>query len=120
VFVYASAAESTGPAYDTIKVFDTGLDTIDLHYAIKAIDAQVHGGALSAATFDTDLAAGVGAAQLGIHHAVLFSASSGDLHGHTFLVIDANGQAGYQAGEDLVIDVTGGTNLAALATTNFV
>jgi hypothetical protein len=36
----------------------------------------------------------------------LFTATTGTLAGQTFLVIDENGTAGYQAGADLVIDVT--------------
>jgi hypothetical protein len=71
-----------------------------------SIDAAVTTGSLSTASFDTDLAADVGAAQLGAHHAMLFTANAGTLSGHTFLVIDANGTAGYQASADYVIDVT--------------
>ncbi len=75
-----------------------------LHFAVQtAVDASVTSGALSTASFDTDLAAAVGASQLGAHHAVVFTASSGTLAGDHFLVIDANGTAGYQAGQDFVI-----------------
>ncbi len=74
-------------------------------------------GALSTATFDSDLASDVGAGQMAAHHAVLFTADAGTLSGHTFLVVDENGTAGYQAGADLVIDVTGATG--TLTTANF-
>jgi Ca2+-binding RTX toxin-like protein len=119
VFVYASAADSTGLAHDAIGGFDASLDSIDLRFAVTAVDAAVQSGTLSAATFDTDLASAVGSAQLGIHHAVAFTATAGGLQGHSFLVIDANGSAGYQAGQDIVIDVTGGS-LAGLSTANFI
>ena len=40
---------------------------------------------------------------LGNHQAAWFTATSGDLAGHVFAVVDANGVAGYQAGADYVI-----------------
>ena len=79
---------------------------------VNAIDAAINTGTLdTGANFDTDLAAVVNAGHLGIGDAVLFtvSASSTGLAGHTFLVVDMNGVAGYQANGDLVIDVTGHT-----------
>jgi hypothetical protein len=59
------------------------------------------------------------AAHLGAHDVLLFTPSTGDLHGHTLMVVDANGVAGYQAGHDMVFDVTGG-NFAGLDTHNFI
>lgn len=41
--------------------------------------------------------------------AVLFTPDSGTLSGHTFLIVDINGTAGYQASADLVADITGYT-----------
>ena len=55
--------------------------------------------------FNSDLSHAADAAHLGKHHAVLFTPDSGDLSGTTFLVIDTNGVAGYQAGADLVIQL---------------
>jgi len=78
----------------------------------------VTSGKLSTATFNSDLAADLGATKLGADHAVLFTASKGDLAGDTFLVVDLNGTAGYQAGQDLVIRLTGATG--TLATANFI
>jgi hypothetical protein len=60
-------------------------------------------GALSTATFDTDMGAAM-AGVLNPNGAVLFTASSGDLAGHLFLAVDQNGVAGYQAGQDFVIE----------------
>ena len=75
---------------------------------------------LNAATFDTDLATAIGSGQLGAHDAVLYDPNRGDLHGHLFLVVDLNGVAGYQAGQDLVIDITGAANIGSLTTGNFI
>jgi hypothetical protein len=60
-------------------------------------------GSLSTATFDADLSAALGTSALAAGHAVFFTSDQGELSGQTFLVVDANGQAGYQAGEDYVI-----------------
>jgi hypothetical protein len=108
--------DSTGPAYDVVHGmnFDAASFSIGNFDSslVSGIDAAVtHGTLDTGASFDADLAAAIGAGQLGSHHAVLFTAdsSSTGLDGHTFLVVDVNGTAGYQAGQDLVIDVTGYT-----------
>jgi Ca2+-binding RTX toxin-like protein len=121
-FVYSQASDSTSTTYDTIQGFDALNDHFQLlGFSVNAINAEVTAGRLdSGANFDTDLAGIINAAHLGAHDAVLFTASKGDLHGHTFLVVDLNGVAGYQAGQDLVIDVTGGTHLSSLSTGNFI
>jgi hypothetical protein len=104
-------AMQSGAAY-TIDAFAFGTgathDTIQFH-AVTAIDAAVTAGALSAASFATDLAAAIGAGQLGAHHAVLFTADAGDAAGRTFLIVDGNGIAGYQAGADIAIALNNAT-----------
>jgi len=102
--VYNDVSESTGPMFDTISHFSVKSDTIDLWFAVTGLDHAVSGGTLTQGNFDADLAAALGSAQLGSDHAVLFAPSSGDYVGETFLVVDANGIAGYQAGQDLVIE----------------
>jgi glucose/arabinose dehydrogenase len=119
VFVYSALIESTGASYDTLPDFDAAADRIDLPVAVTGFDTAVAGGALSTASFDTDLAAALGAGSLAARHAVLFTPSSGSLAAHIFLVVDANGVAGYQSGEDFVFDVSGGA-LAGLSAANFV
>ncbi|HEY2070514.1 MAG TPA: calcium-binding protein [Rhizomicrobium sp.] len=114
-FVYSSASLSNGAHYDTIKAFDFGSDHIDLSGSISAIDTAVTSGTLDSANFDSELAAAIGSTQLGAHHAVLFTASAGTLSGQTFLIVDLNGTAGYQAGADLVIHMTGATGTLATA-----
>ncbi|HEX4860635.1 MAG TPA: bluetail domain-containing putative surface protein, partial [Rhizomicrobium sp.] len=121
IFVYGAASDSTGPTYDTIIGLDTTRDMFHLNSAVTGIDTAVNSGMLdSGASFNAELAADIGAAQLGANHAVLFTATSGSLSGHTFLIVDTNGMAGYQAGADLVIDVTGGHHLTGLATSDFI
>ncbi len=110
-FVYIDASDSTGATHDTITDINFGQDKISLAGSLEGvngINAAIHTGSLSAGSFDSDLSTAVGT-NLTAHHALLFTASAGDLSGHTFLVIDEDGAAGYSGGSDIVIDVTGFT-----------
>jgi hypothetical protein len=49
----------------------------------------------------------------------VFTPDSGDLKGDVFLIIDANGTAGYQAGADFVIHLSGALSLPLLSIANF-
>jgi VCBS repeat-containing protein len=119
-FVYNQASDSSSVTYDKIKDFDGSLDTFQLNgYSVNALDLTVASGKLSTVDFDNDLATAIGLAQLGAHDAVLFDPTRGNLNGHTFLIVDLNGVAGYQAGQDLVIDITGASNLNDLSVGNF-
>ncbi|HEY5723099.1 MAG TPA: type I secretion C-terminal target domain-containing protein [Allosphingosinicella sp.] len=104
VFRYNAAAESTGTGHDTIIGFDYSVDRIDLAGTHDSYGTK-HGGALDAATFDADLAAAMSGV-LTAGKAIFFDSDSGDQAGKTFLVVDQNGVAGYQAGQDFVFDVT--------------
>lgn len=97
--VYSQASDSTSVDFDTIRTLSRS-DKFQLWFQVTGLDHQI-GGSLNSASFDSDLSAGT--AGLEAHHAVVFHATSGTDAGDYFLVIDANGQAGYQAGEDLVI-----------------
>ncbi|HTQ14829.1 MAG TPA: calcium-binding protein [Rhizomicrobium sp.] len=114
-FVYDGPSDSSGTAYDRIKDFDAAQDRIALPGAVSAVDAAVASGLLNSGHFNANLASAIGAAQLHAGDAVLFTPDSGNLAGHTFLVIDANGVAGYQAGADYAIEVTGMTGTLAAA-----
>jgi hypothetical protein len=103
-FIYHSASESTGASHDTLVGLNLAQDHIDLAGTVTGVDAGVSG-TLSAASFDSNLASALGASALGAGHAALFTANAGDLSGHIFLVVDANGQAGYQGGADYVFDL---------------
>ncbi|HEX3675679.1 MAG TPA: calcium-binding protein [Rhizomicrobium sp.] len=110
-FVFDTVSYSTSTTYDAITNLNFSSDILELNvgvYMPTAIDAAVTSGSLSTATFNSDLTSDL-AGHLAAHHAVLFTADSGTLSGHTFLVVDANGTAGYQASADYVIDVTGYT-----------
>ena len=104
-FVYTLASESTGAGYDTIGDFDVSVDLIDLERAVDSFMNSIEGGSLSQTSFDADL--GAAASGLGANQAVLFTADEGDLAGTVFLVVDGNGQTGYQSGEDYVIAIGG-------------
>jgi hypothetical protein len=122
---YAGASDSTGANYDTVAnfFFSTSTTTsikFDLPGTVSAIDVAVTTGSLSKATFDSDLATDVGAGQLGTNDAVLFTADAGTLNGYEFLIVDMNGQAGYQAGEDLVIHIESSSPQGTLTTANFI
>lgn len=120
-FVYAGVGQSGGTAHDTIIGFDARKDAFDLDTAITGIDATVASGALNAGTFATDVKNAVGAGQLAAGHAVLFTATSGDLAGHTILVVDRNGAAGFQTGnKDYVFDLRDADNLGALDRGDFI
>ena len=117
-FVFHAVSESTSVNYDTITNSQGPGDyfqTSGLGGATTGVDAAVTAGTLSTATFDSDLATAVGSGQMAAHHAVLFTANAGTLSGHTFLIVDENGTAGYQASADLVIDVTGFTGTLTTA-----
>jgi len=103
IFAYSRVSDSIGTSHDTIVNFDATVDHIDLPTAVTGIDAAITTGTLDASNFDNDLTAAL--AGLNAHHAISFTASSGDLAGHIFEVIDTNGIAGYQAGQDMVIEL---------------
>ena len=120
VFVYFSAAQSTGAGRDTVSGFDALHDDFNVPGTVGAIDAALNTGMLrEGAHFDGDLAASVNAAHLAAGSAMLFTPDSGTLHGDVFLIVDVNGVAGYQAGQDLVIQLDSATHLASLGTGNF-
>ena len=104
-FRYTAVNESTGVNYDRIVGFVSGTDRIDLPGTVTAIAPSITTGSLSTASFNADLAAIFGAGQLGANNAALFTADAGTLAGQTFLVVDANGIAGYQADADYVIQL---------------
>lgn len=111
-FAYYDAAQSSGAAYDILADFDPTADRIDLEVSVTGFDAAVQGGTLSTASFGADLGAAL--AGLGAGHAMFYAPDAGDLAGSVFLVVDANGIAGYQEGEDYVFALPA-TTLADLA-----
>jgi Ca2+-binding RTX toxin-like protein len=115
-FTYSSAAQSTSTHYDTINDFNFSADVFDtpgVAGTITGINTALNTGTLSTASFDTNLTTAM-ASHLTAHHAILFKPNAGTLSGATFLVVDLNGVAGYQAGADLVIRLTGQTGTLAV------
>ncbi len=118
-FVYGAVSDSTGVLRDNISGFNADADHFAMGFTVSGVNAAVTSGGLGKANFDSDLAADIGAAQLSAFHAVLFTPDSGGLAGKTFLIVDANGVAGYQAGQDFVIELTGATHLTDLSAASF-
>lgn len=104
-FVYTFASDSSGADYDTIGDFNVAQDRIDLFTSVSGFGGAIEGGSLSLHTFDDDLGAAL--AGLGANQARWFAPDAGGLAGTIFLVVDANGVAGYQAGEDYVFAIGG-------------
>jgi hypothetical protein len=86
---------------------------------VTAIDTAITSGALNTTKFNANLSTALTAARLGAGHAVLFTPDSGNLAGHTFLVVDANGIAGYQANLDFVIQLSNASHLSSLGPSDF-
>ncbi len=118
-YVYGAASDSTSTQYDTVLGFSAADDKFDVAGTISGLDAKIASGTLSTASFNSDLAAAASASHLAAGHAVLFAPNAGTLSGDLFLVIDQNGTAGYQAGQDLVIELAN-AGIAGLGTANFV
>jgi Ca2+-binding RTX toxin-like protein len=119
-YVYDGVTDSTGRVYDTILGLNTNHDLIDLPQTVAGVDKAIASGHLDAAHINAGLVTAIGAAQLGAFDAVLFTPDSGTLAGKTFLIIDANGTAGYQADADYVIQLDGAAHLDALSAANFI
>jgi Ca2+-binding RTX toxin-like protein len=100
-FIYGGVAESTGSGYDEIFGFDARHDLLDLDVAVTGIE-HMRSGDLSSNAFNHDLHVILGAARLAAGHAVVVEAT-GELAGRVYLVVDANGVAGYQADQDYVL-----------------
>jgi hypothetical protein len=104
-FFYDDAAQSSSTGYDNLVDFFIGTDRIQMAGTHDSY-AAVAGGTLSTASFDADISA-VLRAQLTGGKAVFYTPNAGTLSGSTFLVVDANGVDGYQAGQDYVFLMPG-------------
>lgn len=76
-------------------------------------------GRLGVANFDTNLATAMNGI-LDANTAALFTPTTFALQGATFLVVDQNGLAGYQPGDDLVLRLNNATNTGAFGVDLFV
>jgi Ca2+-binding RTX toxin-like protein len=119
-FKYGDVSESTGGIHDTLVGFDANVDDIDLAIAVTGIDAAVTEGELKPGKFNNTMANILGADALAPNHAVLVTPDEGALAGVTFLVVDINGEAGYQADADLVLRLENPANLGNLDLADFI
>jgi Ca2+-binding RTX toxin-like protein len=119
-FVYKAVGESTSAGYDTIDKFDASVDKFDLDVSVTGKDAAVTSGRLDDATYNADLAAAVNATTLQAHHVVEFTPDSGSDAGELYIIVDANGQAGYQTAQDYVIELDNASNMASFGVSNFI
>ncbi len=104
MFAYNGASESTSTGYDTLVGFTRGQDVVQVAGAVRNSYGTDVTGRLDDASFDTDLGNAVRGSLTG-GSAVFFNANAGNYQGETFLVVDANGIDGYQAGQDLVMQI---------------
>lgn len=103
---YTAASDSDGHAIDQLKHFDASADKIDLWFAVDGVDAT------QSASGINNIADVMDADHLAVGHAALATVDA-----HTYLVVDANGVGGYQAGEDLIVRMDG---VEAVTTDNFI
>ena len=104
--------DSLGADYDTILDFDFAEDTLRVAGRGYHRSADVSPATLDGGTLENDLT-GALSGVLGAGGVSIVTAAGGELKGHVFLVIDQDGAAGYGRGSDLVIDITGATNMPA-------
>jgi hypothetical protein len=109
---YTSASQSNSSGYDRVDGFNAAADSFSWTQALT-FDGTV-GGVLKSNTFEANLTtafAGVAA-----DHAKVFMATSGNMQGQMFLLIN-DASVGYSSG-DLIVRLTN-TNPAALTDANF-
>ncbi|HEY2069815.1 MAG TPA: calcium-binding protein [Rhizomicrobium sp.] len=111
--LYNSVEDSTSTLYDTISGFNAAKDIFNLTVAVAAINTGVSA-TVSTATISTDLKNAANGHLLA-GDAILITANAGTLSGHVFLIVDANGTAGYQSHGDYVMDITGYTGTLSVA-----
>jgi len=109
VFVYEAVSDSSDGAFDRILQMDGSQDTFDLWFTVTGMNDPI---TAKMNNFETVLDPD----HLASHHAVLVDTP----HGRLFLVVDANGIEGYQAGEDLLIELKHATNSGAIDTGSFI
>jgi Ca2+-binding RTX toxin-like protein len=115
-FVFGAVSDSTGVNRDVIQSMNLMNEKFDFANIPVSLGVTVTVGTLNEASFDTDLQAAIGAGQMGALQAVLFDPSAGtaNIAGSLYLVVDVNGVAGYQAGQDYVVQLAGSTGTLTL------
>lgn len=111
-FVYAGVTDSASTKHDTVTDFDASADKFDLSFAVHSTGSRT--GTVRSSHFDSDLTKLL-KGHLASHEAVVVHAGS-----RTYLVVDADGKAGYKGGHDMVIDITHASHLSSLSTHDFI
>jgi Ca2+-binding RTX toxin-like protein len=119
IFVYRSAADSTGLNFDRLLDFSSAEDKIDLASAVSGSAGTIGSGRLDSASFNSDLAAALDSA-LGANQAILFNPDSGSFAGRRFLIVDGDGDGAYTAGADYVFELAPGASVDLTGTAFFV
>jgi Ca2+-binding RTX toxin-like protein len=99
--VFEDGGDSSSTTYDFAFDFNADKDKIDVSIAVTNVVTD--SGTVNFATFDSDLASEAN----DWTGAKVFTVTGGDVIGRVFLLIDLNGSVSYEAGTDLVIDITG-------------
>ena len=127
LFVYHQAAESTGGVFDSIAGFNPLQDLLVVPHAVSAIDSALEARCDGLDQVDGTLAAAADGTHLGAHDAVIVQIDFNEpfpggtpIAPETYLIVDVNGVAGYQSGEDLAIRFDFPHNLAQLSIDDFI
>ncbi|HXL98869.1 MAG TPA: bluetail domain-containing putative surface protein, partial [Rhizomicrobium sp.] len=118
-FRYDDGIALSAATHDIINAFDFANDIVEFAADVTGIAAALDVGSVNKATIDSDLTNILTAARLPAHDALLYTAKTGNLAGHVFLIVDGNGVAGYQTGSDLVIELSGALHTGSISTANF-
>jgi hypothetical protein len=119
-YAYINVPESTGSSYDTIVGFNALEDLIRIPDEVDGVDAAITEGRLRSGNFNFDLEIAVSNEDLQDSFAVLFKPDTGSLAGEWFLIVDDNGDPGYQEDEDWVIHLDNPKKLGQLDLDNFI
>ena len=103
---FSAVADSTGSQRDIVTGMDLAAEDAFDFPTVPTSIAFVNAGTLNLATINANLATAVDAA-MAANGAVLFDPTAGDLNvaGHSFLVVDANGDGVYKPNQDYVVEL---------------
>ncbi|HEY1607152.1 MAG TPA: calcium-binding protein [Allosphingosinicella sp.] len=113
-FVF-NALDSTGSTVDTIVGFNALTDVLQLPNGVTGLDSSPLG--IIASTVDGLL--NLVGNTLGSHDAMVVQPILGLLSGNAFMLVDQNGVAGFQAGQDMIVELQNATHLGSLDLGNF-
>jgi Ca2+-binding RTX toxin-like protein len=106
-FNYAAGNNSNTGTLDKITDFTAGTDKFQTSFTTTFLGEFTS--AAATGTLDGDLAAAFAANAGAAHSGFVFDFNGADFNGHSYLVVDSNGNGTYDAGTDLVVEITGHT-----------